>query len=47
MKTAFGAAPRINPGMTIEIFQTLYPVGRLKNFNVGLEGLRKGGLPDS
>jgi hypothetical protein len=47
MKTAFGAAPRINPGMTIEIFQTLYPVGRLKNFNVDLEGLRKAGLPDS
>jgi hypothetical protein len=30
MKTALGAALRINPGLTIEIFQMLYPVGRLK-----------------
>ena len=43
MKTAFGAALGINPGMTIETFQTLYLGGRLKNFNVDLEGREKQG----
>jgi TolB-like protein/class 3 adenylate cyclase/tetratricopeptide (TPR) repeat protein len=46
-KSALTAALRVNPGMTLETFQTLYPVGRLKNLDVYLDGLRKAGLPES
>jgi tetratricopeptide (TPR) repeat protein len=45
-KEALASALKINPGMTLKAFPKNYHVGRFKNLDAYLGGLRKAGLPD-
>lgn len=45
-RDALAAALSINPGMTIQRLPDCYPLARLKNLDVYLDGLREAGLPE-
>jgi TolB-like protein len=45
-RTAVKQALRLNPGLTIARLSDLFPIGRYKNLDAYLKGLRTAGLPD-